>query len=102
VTNDYRRYVGRAPDVAGLAYWVGQLQNGATDEQLEASFLGSAEYIRNHGGTGDAWVKGMYHDLLGRTPDQDGVSYWVDQLAHGADASLVALGFAASAEREGQ
>ena len=84
------------------ALFQASLKSNLVHAVQHASFLGSAEYIRNHGGTGEAWVKGMYHDLLGRNPDQDGLSYWVNQLSHGADPAGVAVGFAASAEREGQ
>ena len=103
VTQAYSLYLKRTPDAAGLAFWVNQLQNaGLTDEILESSFLGSAEYIRDHGGSGAGWVIGMYQDLLGRTPDAAGLSYWASQLAQGALPAGVALGFAAGAEREGK
>jgi hypothetical protein len=73
-----------------------------SDEQVEAFFLGSAEYIASHGGTGQAWVTGMYQDLLGRTPTAAEVQAWVNALNTGTPATAVALGFAASPEREGQ
>lgn len=76
------------------------MQLGVTDEQLEAQFIGSDEYVRLHGGDDRAWVQGMYFDLLGRSPDQAGWAYWVGQLQAGASRYLTALGFAASAERE--
>jgi hypothetical protein len=98
----YQRYLGRRPDADGLAYWLGRMQSGLTDEHLEAGFIGSAEYIQNHGGTGEAWVIGMYHDLLGRSPDPDGLAYWLNKLQNGTPADAIAYGFAASAEREGQ
>jgi hypothetical protein len=44
----------------------------------------------------------MYQDLLGRNPDAGGLSYWTGVLNKGGSAFSVALGFAASAEREGQ
>jgi uncharacterized protein YkwD len=100
ITQAYLRYLGRGPDGAGLSYWVGRMQGGLSDERLEAGFLGSAEYIANHGGTASGWVVGMYHDLLGRDPDPQGLSYWVARLAAGANPADVAYGFAASAERE--
>jgi hypothetical protein len=103
VNNAYRIYLKRLPDATGLAYWVNQLQNqGLTDEKLETGFISSNEYIQNHGGTGQSWVIGMYQDLLGRNPDPSGLSYWTGVLAKGGSAFSVALGFAASAEREGQ
>jgi hypothetical protein len=100
ITSAYQSYLQRSPDVSGLAYWVGRLQKGLCDEELEAGFIGSAEYIQNHGGTGDAWVGGMYQDLLGRRPDPAGLQYWLDRLHQGADPHAIAYGFAASPERE--
>jgi hypothetical protein len=102
VTNFYRADLGRSPDAEGLAYWVAQMQNGLTDEQLEAGFIGSAEYIQDHGGTAQGWVQGLYQDVLGRSPDAKGLAYWVGQLGSGASPEAVAYGFAASPEREAQ
>lgn len=101
IDNIYQQYLGRGADSSGQQYWVAAMQNGMTQEQLEADFIGSAEYIADHGGKGSGWVTGMYHDLLGRTPDAGGLTHWVDSLDSGVDPALVALGFAASAEREG-
>jgi hypothetical protein len=103
ITAAYQQYVKRAPDGAGLAYWVDQMLNhGLTDERLEASFLGSVEYVRDHGGNGAGWVEGMYEDLLGRAADASGLAFWTDALAHGASPAAIAYGFAASPEREAQ
>ncbi len=96
----YNRYLGRAPDAGGLAFWVSRMQQGITDEQLEAGFIGSAEYIANHGGPGSGWIQGMYANLLGRTPAQSEVQYWLNQLNSGELPPQIALGFAASVERE--
>jgi hypothetical protein len=100
VTAAYRRYLGRVPDAAGLAGWVTAMQNGLSDERLEAGFIGSDEYIAIHGGKGIGWVTGLYQDLLGRAPDAAGLQNWLDQLAVGVDPAQVAFGFAASVERE--
>jgi hypothetical protein len=103
VIGAYARYLKRQPDAFGLAAWVnGMLAGIYSDELVEASFIGSPEYIANHGGTGQAWVTGMYQDLLGRNPADAEVQEWVNALANGASTTAVALGFAASPEREGQ
>jgi hypothetical protein len=102
VTAAYQRYLKRDPEAAGLASWVSALQSGLTDERLEASFIGSPEYIHNHGGTGEAWVTGLYQDLLGRNPDQVGLNAWLTALHNGQSPADIAYGFAASPEREGQ
>lgn len=97
----YQKYLGRSPEAAGLDDWLNRMLQGLSDEQLEAGFIGSAEYIAQHGGTGSAWIQGMYTDLLGRSPDAAGLAYWEDQLAQGVQPQDIAFGFAASAEREG-
>jgi hypothetical protein len=74
---------------------------GLTEEQLEASFIGSPEYIANHGRSGAAWVVGLYRDILGRTPAQSEVDSWVAALNSGVSPRAVAFGFAASRERKG-
>src|SRR5205807_10517377 len=101
VTAASQRYLVRLPDGSGLAGWVTQMQHGLTDERLEADFIGSPEYINAHGGAGAGWVKGMYQDLLGRTPSQGEVDEWAHDLALGVSTTDIAYGFAASAEREG-
>jgi hypothetical protein len=102
VVGAYQRYLGRTPAASEAAGWVGLMENGLSDEQLEANFIGSVEYIRNHGGPGAGWVTGMYRDLLGRNPAQSEVNGWVYQLNHGTSTTTVAYGFAASYERESQ
>lgn len=96
----YREFLARESDGAGLAYWLNQMRHGLTDEQLEAGFIGSAEFYAHGGGSDRSWVDEMYFDLLGRAPDGQGEAYWINALAHGAIRSQVAQGFAASVERE--
>ncbi len=99
----YNKYLGRGPDAVGLAYWLNLMQNQRlSDERLEAGFIGSTEYINDHDGAGAGWIKGMYENLLGRTPAAWEVQYWSDQLAAGESTTDIAYGFAASQERETQ
>ncbi|MBQ1894974.1 MAG: DUF4214 domain-containing protein, partial [Clostridiales bacterium] len=44
VTRLYRTFMGREPDPAGFADWVGQLNNGADRESVFQGFAGSAEW----------------------------------------------------------
>lgn len=96
----YLSYLGRAADKDGLSFWISQMQSDLTDERLEASFIGSPEFYAYAGGTDLAWVDAMYADLLGRTADAQGETYWTHQLASGANRTDVSYGFAASLERE--
>lgn len=100
ITDDYTQFLGRAPDATGLAFWNGLMQQGMTDEQLEAQFIGTPEFFDHAGGTNRDWVDRMYFDLLGRSPDSPGEVAWVNFLDAGMPRSLAAFGFASSAERE--
>ncbi len=102
VTAAYQTYLGRLPGGAELGGWVSAMRGGLSDERLEAGFIGSPEYVANHGGAGAGWVRGMYRDLLGRAPSQAEVDGWVAALNAGASPQQVAYGFAASSERERQ
>ncbi len=104
VTTAYETYLHRAPDAPGLNGWVQGMRAGmVTDEQLEAFFIGSAEYIARKGagpGNWAPWVTSMYQDLLGRAPSAAEVQEWVAGLNMGISTTYVAHGFAASAERQ--
>jgi uncharacterized repeat protein (TIGR01451 family) len=101
VTAAYQRYLGRAPEPQGLQGSVIAMENGLTDEHLEAGFIGSPEYIQKHGGSGAGWIGGMYMDLLNRTPSDQEVNTWLIALQQGMAPADIAYGFAASPEREG-
>ncbi|HQU42470.1 MAG: TIGR03118 family protein [Planctomycetia bacterium 21-64-5] len=98
----YQTYLGRGADAAGVAYWTSQMQQGLTDQEIEANFIASPEFYAHAGGTDAAWVNAMYQTVLGRPADSAGLNYWTNQLAGGASRSSVAMGFAASQEREAQ
>jgi subtilase family serine protease len=100
VAGAYEQYLSRVPSLSEANGWVVDMQNGLSDEQLQAGFIGSAEYISDHGGAGAGWVIGMYQNLLGRTPAAAEVAGWVQALANGWTTNAVAYGFAASVEAE--
>ncbi|MEL6982002.1 MAG: DUF4214 domain-containing protein, partial [Actinomycetota bacterium] len=39
--------------------------------------------VNRSGGTNASFVDALYQDILGRQPDADGRSYWIDQLGSG-------------------
>lgn len=107
VTRAYTRFLNRQPDTQGITYWVSLMQlyetsqhtQGLRQEQIEAGFLDSPEYKGRYGGVGEAWIKGIYNDLLQRGGEKGGIDYWMQQLATGVAPTSVALGFTSSQER---
>ena len=41
----FHRFLNRAEDIAGINYYVSLLQQGTSWEDIEASIIGSAEYL---------------------------------------------------------
>ena len=50
---------------------------------VRAIMLGAQEYFNLHGGTNDAFVTAVYHDVLSRSPDANGKAHWLQQLTNG-------------------
>lgn len=83
----YTTFFNRAPDAAGLAYWVNELDAGEisleamarnwVDEQPE----GQAKYPTSLSNAD--FIAAIYSNVLGRVPDADGAQYWQDQLVSG-------------------
>jgi hypothetical protein len=90
----------RAPDSGGLNHWVSLMESGMSPEAVEAAFASSTEYVNDFGNDSNAWLTGLYHDLLGRAPDSSGFSHWQAQLAAGVSMATVAFDFATSLERD--
>jgi hypothetical protein len=99
--------LGRSVDESGRATWLNFLDKGGTAEQLEASLLGSEEYFnasvfrRNHAnGTNDAFLAGLYGDVLHRMIDPVGLQGRTQALANGTSRSAVAASVLASLESD--
>ncbi|WP_162933496.1 DUF4214 domain-containing protein [Sulfitobacter mediterraneus] len=88
----YVAYFDRAPDPAGLQFWIDQLDGGrdfATISQDFAEseeakeiypFLATPDLVNN---SPAAFVTSIYANLFGRAPDQAGLNFWVDVLGNG-------------------
>ena len=73
----------RAPDAAGLSYWVEK--SGLTLSQIARSFFDQPETKERYPKkTAPAvFVKSVYENLFGREPDTAGLEYWVGELKNG-------------------
>jgi hypothetical protein len=81
VKSDYTNLLGRAADQAGLNYWVQQLANGMTQDQVEASMASSEEFFMVHGSTNTEFIQGLYQTVLHRNASDADLTYWNNQLS---------------------
>ena len=117
VTTLYNVFLDRAPDQGGLNDWVGQLEAGATREQIFAGVANSREFFalcNSYGITAGHYIQGidntrqqnvnafvarLYSMCLGRNGDYDGQASWVRQLIYRENSGAgVAYGFFFSPE----
>jgi hypothetical protein len=104
----YRLYTAafdRAPDKAGLGYWIGMLDGGATLEQVAAGFAASSEFASLYGANASdaAFVELLYDNVLHRAAEGAGRQFWIDALAlHGVSRAQVLAQFSESGENQAQ
>lgn len=80
----YLSELGRVADPDGLGYWVGKRRSGMRLVAMADAFAASSEFTRRFGAPDDGgFVDLVYRNVLGRSPDASGLSYWVRQLATG-------------------
>ena len=96
ITNLYVGYFNRAPDPAGLNFWVAQRAAGASLDGIANSFSLTSEAQALYGflaaplvGSPSSFLAGVYTNLFGRTDltgaaDVAGLAYWTAQLANPA------------------
>jgi hypothetical protein len=94
----YQAAFDRAPDEAGLAYWIDYLDDGTIDLDMTADrFVDSAEFIRLYGDTDSvsngAYIELLYQNALGRGSDVDGFAFWLERLDAGTIDRGDALAF---------
>ena len=99
VTQQYQDFLGRAPDSAGLTYWVGQLNAGT---QSRAQLIESLMYSGEFRGRFGPLVR-LYTAYFQRLPDYTGLMYWFDQMypgsgSTGSSLDQVSQAFAQSGE----
>ena len=101
-------------DAEGKAFWLSVLNNGASREDLVASFTNAIiaqkaansqdyqSYAAQVSVQSDNFVESLYTKLLGRSSDEDGKAYWSSVIADGASYADVAASFAAAAFSQGK
>jgi serralysin len=75
----YEAAFNRSPDVAGLSFWINQLDSGAfARDRMAQGFVGSAEFRAVYGAdpSAEALVNGFYRNILDRSPEKAGFDFW--------------------------
>ena len=102
VRNLYLKILGREYDEEGLAYWKEQIMAGTTYDAATAARVGffESEEYKNKNKTSEQFVTDCYHAFLGREPELDGLSYWMDKIDSGeySKQKVIDLGFGHSDE----
>ncbi len=72
----------RAPDSAGLEYWI---NSGLTLEQIAQSFFDQEETQKLYPNASDnkEFIEAAYGNLFNRAPDSEGAEYWLAALDSG-------------------
>lgn len=96
----YRAAFDREPDHAGVGYWIGVLDRGASLDAVASAFLDSAEFQDLYGSAlDDAQLVGqVYKNILHREPDQGGFDYWLGRLGEGMEREKLLASVSESAE----
>lgn len=108
VTALYQNMLGRAPDAPGLAFWTGNLANGAGRDSVLLGFSESPEFRGLHLAAnitgiwdqdgGAAAIARLYQATLNRRPEEAGLRDWRAEMAAGKSLADLVPGFTNSAE----
>jgi hypothetical protein len=90
VTGMYEKFLGRAPDALGLAFWVDIVSQKETIEDTEANMVGTAEFFALAGGTNVGFITRLYNLALDRAPDAQALTNFEAALANGTTREQVA------------
>ncbi|HEV3339503.1 MAG TPA: DUF4214 domain-containing protein, partial [Pirellulales bacterium] len=99
----YQQYLGRTADPGGTQYWSAIWRQNGGPELVQAGIIASPEYFKTaqtlypNLSPDQAWVTALYHNILGRDVDPQGLTYWTDYIQTHSKQSVV-LGFVTSDE----
>jgi List-Bact-rpt repeat protein/uncharacterized protein DUF4214 len=95
----YTMFLRRAASPTELTAGLAQLGAGVGDEDLEATLLGSSEYVSARGGgTNDGFLGALFQDLLGRAPSSSERGTLRTAIENGTPRSQIAKGILTSGE----
>lgn len=96
----YQAAFNRTPDMAGLGYWIGRMDGGASLADVASAFIGSQEFVQMYGAkpSNADFLGKIYQNILHRAPDQAGFDYWLKAMDLGTSATDILAQFSESQE----
>lgn len=99
----YQAAFNRKPDLGGLGDWITGMDNGMPLLQVASSFIASDEFKALYGANPSTtqFVTLLYANVLHRSPETEGLSYWRGQLDNQLQSrAQVLIGFSESTENQ--
>ncbi|MBX7164744.1 MAG: S8 family serine peptidase [Pirellulales bacterium] len=93
----YATFLGRSAGAGERAAWIGYLQNGGNELDAIRTFTSVPEY-NSRFASNSAFVQSLYTNLLGRSADSGGLSFWTQVLAGGGTRGQVVNSFLGATE----
>ncbi|SFD17268.1 type I secretion C-terminal target domain (VC_A0849 subclass) [Massilia yuzhufengensis] len=97
----YRAAFDRAPDEAGMGFWLSQMDGDTSLVDIAGGFAASREFVQLYGNapSNTELVTRMYKNILHRDPEPAGYAFWLDILDQGkANVPTVLASISESAE----
>nr|WP_315249214.1 DUF4214 domain-containing protein [uncultured Duganella sp.] len=96
----YSAMFNRAPDKAGIGYWMEIIDSGVSLPSIANGFVNSDEFtdIYGPGASNSTFVTALYSNVLHRAADAGGLEYWDAVMSNGATRGDVLAGFSSSTE----
>ncbi|SHH52393.1 DUF4214 domain-containing protein [Marivita hallyeonensis] len=81
----YIAYFNRAPDAVGLNFWATAFANGVSLKEMAELFAPQPETVAAYppGTSTLDFATVVYNNVLGRTPDAEGLAFWANALESG-------------------
>ncbi|CAN7666913.1 DUF4214 domain-containing protein [Rhizobium sp. LjRoot30] len=79
----YQAAFDRAPDPAGLGFWIREMDAGLSLYEVSRGFVASQEFgdIYGYGASNASFVAKLYNNVLGRDGESAGLQFWGDLLS---------------------
>jgi hypothetical protein len=98
----YQAAFDRAPDKAGLGFWISSIENNVSLVAVAAGFIASKEFTELYGvnPSNEVFVTRLYANVLHRPYEQAGFDFWMNALDKGVARAEVLASFSESTENQ--